>query len=216
MPLQQVPEYGYEAAGPTCAHAYLWPALRATIRRQRLLAETLRYQPRALDAGCGNGHIAGRLLDLGFQVAGFDASAEGVAQARQAVPEGRFEVLCSGDALGRVLGGDWDLVVSLEVIEHLYAPRRFVAEVFELLRPGGVFIVSTPYHGYLKNLTIALSGRMDAHFTALWDGGHIKFWSYNTLTAILNEAGFVACDFRGAGRLPGFWKSMVVSARKPG
>jgi hypothetical protein len=37
--------------------------------------------------------------------------------------------------------------------------------------------VSTPYHGYHKNLGLALSGKMDAHFTALWEGGHIKFFS---------------------------------------
>ena len=76
------------------------------------------------------------------------------------LPDGRFEVLGSGDALNRVLGTGWDLIVSQEVIEHLYAPRRFVAEMFDLLRPGGVCIVTTSYHGYFKNLVLALSGKI--------------------------------------------------------
>ncbi len=63
----------------------------------------------------------------------------------------------TGDALNRVLGTGWDLIVSLEVIEHLFAPRRFVAEMFDLLRPGGVFIVTTAYHGYFKNLAVCWS-----------------------------------------------------------
>ena len=47
-----------------------------------------------------------------------------------------------------------------------------------------------PHHGNLKNCAFALSGKLDAHFSALWDGGHIKFWSRRTLTALLQEAGF--------------------------
>ena len=43
-------------------------------------------------------------------------------------------------------------------------------------------MLSTPYHGYLKNLALAVSGRMDRHFTALHVGGHIKFFSIETLT----------------------------------
>jgi 2-polyprenyl-3-methyl-5-hydroxy-6-metoxy-1,4-benzoquinol methylase len=215
-PLPLVPEYGYGTAGPNCSHPYLWPALRGMIRQLRLDPVAGTARPRLLEAGCGNGEIASRLAALGFQVSGFDASTQGIALARLAVPDGRFEVLCSGDDLGEVLGTGWDLIVSLEVIEHLYAPRRFVSELFDLLRPGGVFIVTTPYHGYLKNLALALSGRMERHFTALWDGGHIKFWSYATLTAVLLEAGFIAPALRGAGRLPWLWSSMVVAVRKPG
>jgi len=43
-------------------------------------------------------------------------------------------------------------------------------------------------------------------------GGHIKFWSRATLTALLAEEGFTVAHFEGAGRLPYLWKSMVVVA----
>ena len=80
---------------------------------------------------------------------------------------------------------------------------------------GGVAIVSTPYHGYLKNLALALMGKMDAHFTVLWDHGHIKFWSIPTLTTLLTEVGFCNIRFHRVGRIPTFAKSMIAVANKP-
>jgi 2-polyprenyl-6-hydroxyphenyl methylase/3-demethylubiquinone-9 3-methyltransferase len=55
---------------------------------------------------------------------------------------------------------------------------------------------------------------MDAHFTALWDYGHIKFWSQRTLTILLQEAGFRMVRFQGVGRVPFLWKSMIIVARR--
>jgi 2-polyprenyl-6-hydroxyphenyl methylase/3-demethylubiquinone-9 3-methyltransferase len=75
-------------------------------------------------------------------------------------------------------------------------------------------VLSTPYHGYLKNLALAVSGKMDAHFTALWDHGHIKFWSRATLATLLREAGFSRVEFLRVGRIPPLAKSMIAVARK--
>ena len=56
---------------------------------------------------------------------------------------------------------------------------------------------------------------MDRHFTALWDHGHIKFWSMATLGELLREAGFVDLRFERVGRVPALAKSMIAVARKP-
>jgi hypothetical protein len=58
---------------------------------------------------------------------------------------------------------------------------------------------------------------MDRHFTALWDHGHIKFWSMATLGELLREAGFVDVRFEGerVGRVPALARSMIAIARKP-
>ena len=98
--------------------------------------------------------------------------------------------------------GRFPVVTSLEVVEHVYSPRQYAATLFDLLEPGGVAFISTPYHGYWKNLALALSGKMDAHFTALWDHGHIKFWSVRTLRQLLQEAGFTEIRFLRVGRIP--------------
>jgi 2-polyprenyl-6-hydroxyphenyl methylase/3-demethylubiquinone-9 3-methyltransferase len=105
------------------------------------------------------------------------------------------------------------MVLSLEVIEHLYSPRLFVDRARDALVDRGSLVLSTPFHGYWKNLALALAGKLDAHFTALWDGGHIKFWSERTLRALLEERGFVVDRFALCGRIAPLAKSMVVLAR---
>lgn len=168
-----------------------------------------------LDIGCGTGVLTAIAAARGAATVGIDVSESGLAHARASYPALEWASLSAYDDLRGRLGRDFDVVISMEAIEHLYDPRLFLKQAHRALKPGGLLVLSTPYHGYLKNLVLALSGRLDAHFTALWDGGHIKFFSWQTLGRALDEAGFVDLRFRGAGRLPGLWKSMVVSARRP-
>ena len=211
---ETAPEYGWKSAEAAHSHSCLLPviddAIKLAIGRNGMQANNLSI----FDAGCGNGYLAGYLRAQGHTVAGCDASREGIKHARQAYPDIRFEDLSIYEKLFEQFGDDWDIVVSSEVVEHLYDPRKFTKNVYDLLRPGGAFVVTTPYHGYLKNLVMAVAGKMDNHFTALWDGGHIKFWSVNTLSVLLTEAGFREISFSGAGRLPWLWKSMVLTATK--
>jgi 2-polyprenyl-6-hydroxyphenyl methylase/3-demethylubiquinone-9 3-methyltransferase len=179
--------------------------------------QRLHTEPRicsVLDAGCGNGNLSGRLTAEGLEVCAFDASTSGIEHARRAFSGVRFEVASVYDDLRQRFGQEFDACVCVEVIEHLYDPRAFVCRVFDVLRPGGLFIVTTPYHGYVKNVALAVTGKLDNHYSALWDGGHIKFWSRATLTTLLEEARFQVIGFEGAGRLPLLWKSMIVTARK--
>lgn len=180
------------------------------------MAGTLGPGIRVLDIGCGNGYTAGMLLNEGCDVTGVDLSEEGIDLARKTYPTGRFELMSADEHLLRNLDCEpFDLVVSTEVVEHLYAPRSFLRGAFSALKRSGKFICTTPYHGYLKNLAISLAGKWDSHANPLWDGGHIKLWSRKTLGLALREAGFHNLSFRGAGRLPFFWMTMVMSAEKP-
>jgi SAM-dependent methyltransferase len=135
---------------------------------------------------------------------------------RRAAPGARIETLGveADAALLREEHGAFDAVVSTEVIEHLHAPHRLPALAAGLLQPGGWLIVSTPFHGYWKNLALSLAGRWDHHHTALWYGGHVKFWSRRTLSQLLQDNGFEVVGFHGVGRLPWLWKSMVLVARR--
>lgn len=198
-------DYGYQTAGLGWAHAYLLPHLRSMLGQTR---------GAVLDLGCGNGAIARALIAQGYDVYGVDASESGIAIADAESP-GRFFVLdvASGELPTELAGKRFDVVISTEVIEHLYDPRGFIAFARRILASGGDFIVSTPYHGYLRNLAMAVTGKLDDHFTVLWDGGHIKFFSRNTLEQMLREQGFEVTGFAGAGRLPYLWKSMLVKAR---
>ncbi len=167
------------------------------------------------DLGCGNGALARHLKAQGFEVTGVDPSETGIGIARKADPSLRLEV---GNAYEDLAAryGTFPAVVSLEVVEHVYAPRQYARCVHDLLEPGGRAIISTPYHGYLKNVALAMSGKMDAHFTALWDHGHIKFWSVKTLTALFAEQGLACEKVLRVGRLPALAKSMILVFRKTG
>jgi 2-polyprenyl-6-hydroxyphenyl methylase/3-demethylubiquinone-9 3-methyltransferase len=155
-----------------------------------------------------------RIEQLGFDVTGVDPSESGVRQAQLAWPKMKIHVGSAYDDLSAQFG-QFPLVCSLEVVEHVYSPRDFAHTLFRLAEPGGIIIVTTPYHGYVKNLTLAISGKLDSHFTVLSNHGHIKFWSVKTLRQLLSDAGFIAIRFVFAGRLPLLAKSMVAIAKRP-
>ncbi len=163
------------------------------------------------DLGCGNGHITGRLAALGYQVTGVDASASGIQIAQRTYPGVEFvHALIDSD----LSLGQFDLVISSDVIEHLYRPSDLLEAAVSQLKPSGQILLGTPYHGYLKNLALAATGKMDAHFSALHDGGHIKFFSVNTLSQLMRAHGFDDLHFTFYGRAPWLWKNMICHARK--
>lgn len=212
-PVATLPEDGYEFANAAlnAANLYLLPVVREELDKLRV-ATTLPL--RVFELGCGNGAVANALSEDGYSLIGCDPSTEGIRQATRAYPHLMLAQRSAYDDL-RMEFGQFPVVLSLEVVEHLYFPRKYAATVFNLLDLGGTAIISTPYHGYWKNLALAVTGRMDEHFTALWDYGHIKFWSVKTLSQLLREAGFVDIRFRFVGRIPIVAKSMIAIARKP-
>src|SRR6185295_7271936 len=98
--------------------------------------------------------------------------------------------------------GEFDLVVSSDVIEHMYRPSDLLEAARAALKPGGQILLGTPYHGYLKNLVLAATGKMDAHFSVLHNGGHIKFFSVQTLSKLMGAHGFGDLSFTFYGRAP--------------
>jgi len=198
--------YRWESAAHNESHGYLLPALHQILAGWR-------GERRCFDLGCGNGSVAAAVARRGWRVAGVDPSDEGIARAREAYPTLDLQQAEANPELVERFG-QFPVVYSLEVVEHVYAPRVFAQTLHALTEPGGLAIVSTPYHGYLKNLALALSGKLDAHFTALWDHGHIKFWSVETLTELLREAGFRQIRFERVGRVPPLAKSMIAIATR--
>jgi len=212
--ISDISGYHYENTALNNSHGILLPAV---VRQLDLLA---RVDPRiakdrtVFELGCGNGSVAWELTQRGWHLVGVDPSSEGIELAHQAFPSLQLRQGSAYENLSAQYG-QFPIVLSLEVVEHLYFPRRWAATMYSLTAPGGVALVSTPYHGYWKNLALAVTGRLDAHFTALWDDGHIKFWSINTLRLLLQEAGFTNIRFERVGRLPPIAKSMLAVARRP-
>ena len=91
-------------------------------------------------------------------------------------------------------------VWSTEVIEHVLDIKDFLDEINRVLRPGGLLILTTPYHGILKNLFIVLL-KFDRHFNPEWS--HIRYFDKKGLKQCLNNSGFSPISWSGIGR---FWK----------
>lgn len=167
-----------------------------------------------LDLGCGNGHFVSYLVKQGYDAYGTDASENGIAIAKKEYPGRFFLQDLSTDKLPVELQKlKFDTIVSTEVIEHLYNPDGFIEFCKNVLQKHDELIISTPYHGYWKNLLLAILDKWDSHHDPTWHGGHIKFWSKKTLTKLLTDKGFTVTEFKGCGRAPYFWKSMIIKAR---
>ena len=180
-----------------------------------LINSSPKFNPNILDIGCGNGSVDNYLTHRGYSVVGVDPSHAGIEIAKREFPKSNFMIGSTDDSDFIDRFGGYPFVISLEVIEHTYSPRKFCYQLFEVLNPGGIVIISTPFHGYWKNLAIALLGRSDNHYTALWEHGHIKFFSVRTLFALLSETGFIDIKWKVVGRIQPLGMSMIFCASKP-
>jgi 2-polyprenyl-6-hydroxyphenyl methylase/3-demethylubiquinone-9 3-methyltransferase len=203
-----MPEYAYSDEGPTWSNAYLWPPVLRELRR-------FVPSPQAVfELGCGNGSAARMLASEGYSVTGVDPSESGIEIAKcHENAHLTFEVGSTADDLAARFG-QFPVVISLEVIEHCPSAREFMHSFASLLAPGGVGLISTPYHGYLKNLAVVALGGFDRHFNPLWEGGHLKFFTEATLRELFTETGFARQEFHRIGRIPPLAKSTFAVIRR--
>lgn len=163
---------------------------------------------RALDVGCGAGLLAEPLARLGAAVTGIDASAEVIAAARAHAATGGVGIDYRVGGVEAVAGERFDLVASLEVIEHVADTAAFVAGLAGALADGGLLILSTPNRTPLSRLAlIGLAegtGRIPRG-THDWD----KFLTPPELTALIEGTGLKVVDTRGLAFSPA--KGFVLS-----
>jgi len=203
-----VTDYGWDTESGPDSCGYIAPKIIDILRSLQV--------KRVADIGAGNGALCREMRNAGMYVIGVEYDQKGVEVAKRNNAGINFYNYGVQDNPQDVLAIEqpFDAVVSTEVVEHLFSPHLLPTYAKPLLKKGGHLVISTPYHGYLKNCAIAILGKWDHHHTALWHGGHIKFWSVKTLTQLLEENGFRIKAFHGVGRLPFLWKSMILVAEK--
>jgi 2-polyprenyl-6-hydroxyphenyl methylase/3-demethylubiquinone-9 3-methyltransferase len=197
-------DYGYSHPQATWDDSAVWGAVQRAIEARGWLDK------RAFDLGCGNGFQANKLSQLGFGVTAVDPSDSGIATAKEHFPQLKTAIASAYDDLAAKFG-TFPLVYSIEVVEHLIDPKLYARRFFDLLEPRGLGIISTPYHGWLKNVAISVAGKWDSHHDVLWDGGHLKFFSRAKLTELLSSVGFKNISIERVGRIPPLAKSMVAT-----
>lgn len=204
-------QYTYEDSNLANAHSFLMAPLLSMLPQSTI---SQGQKIRILDLGCGNGSLSNLLAKKGYEVVGIEESEQGFTIASKNFPNCHFIQASIYDLPYATLQNSFDVVIAVEVIEHLFYPRELARAAKNCLKPNGRLILTTPYHGYFKNLALAVSGKMDHHFHALWDGGHIKFFSVKTLSTLLGTESYTDINFKFAGRFPYLWKSMLCSCQK--
>jgi SAM-dependent methyltransferase len=167
---------------------------------------------RVLDVGCGEGHFAAALMRAGFLVVGVDVAEEPLRRARAGHPELDLRVV-PVEGPWPLEDASFDTVWAGETIEHVADTAGWLSEVRRVLRSGGRLLLSTPAHGRLSLLRLAVSHRaFDAHFDPRAD--HLRFYTPRTLTRLLEDFAFEDIDVQGARGLPGFRRLLLATARR--
>lgn len=134
-----------------------------------------------LDVGGGNGLVSEAASQLGFDVLMCDISPQAVERAKtKGIECHHGEVI---DAFFDKRLGEYDAIVALEVIEHVYDPKAFLRRVFDLLKPGGVFVYTTGNFQETRFL-----GKRWGYLDI--PESHIYFFTPDTIRMYLKDAGF--------------------------
>jgi 2-polyprenyl-6-hydroxyphenyl methylase/3-demethylubiquinone-9 3-methyltransferase len=163
-----------------------------------------------LDLGCGDGRSGTYLAAHAAAYKGVDVSSEAVKLAR--VRGLDVERITDASVLP-FPHGTFDVVVCIEVLEHLFEPQLAVAEALRVLKPGGLFLATVPNAAYWRDRVDALLGMWQPagdHFGRAqpWRSPHIRFFSPSSLRRMLTQLGLTQVDVGGMptplfGRVPG-------------
>lgn len=129
-----------------------------------------------LDVGCGGGLIAEPMRRMGFAVTAIDASSENIGTARIHAGQQGLDIgyrAATVEQLEAEGAGPFDVVLTMEVIEHVADPEAFVRACARLVKPGGMMIVAT-LNRTLKSLAL---GKVAAEYVLRWVPAGTHDWN---------------------------------------
>jgi 2-polyprenyl-6-hydroxyphenyl methylase/3-demethylubiquinone-9 3-methyltransferase len=156
----------------------------------------------ALDIGCGAGLVCEPLARLGAMVTGVDAAAENVAAAAAHAEAVGLDIrYMAGEVAGLDIG-TFDLVTSVEVIEHVADKPAFLRDVAARLAPDGLLVMSTPNRTTASRVLLVGAAEAVGYVpkgTHHWE----DFITPDELESLLNDAGLIVTAMRGIAWRPG-------------
>ena len=146
------------------------------VRLAYVAGRTTLRDARVLDVGCGGGLLSEPMRRLGFEVTGVDASERNVAVATAHAAETGLDIdyrTATAEQLEAEGAGRFDVILNMEVIEHVADPEAFVRTCARLVKPGGLMIVAT-LNRTLKALALAKVG---AEYVLRWVPAGTHDWN---------------------------------------
>lgn len=165
-----------------------------------------------LDFGCGNGHLLREVVKArpDFRIYGVDISTEALKIATNRVPRGVFRFI-SDDQRIPFPNNSFDIILALDVLEHLYDTKMAFKELARVLKPNGTLIITVPYNGKVKFILATLLA-FDWYFSPY--SPHIRFYKESTLRQCLMDATLIPKRFGYFGRFFPFSNGMFAIAIK--
>lgn len=158
----------------------------------RRLKQIAPYQSagRALDIGCGPGYFLTAARKMGFDVYGLDPS-DYIVKMGQKTWGGRIQLGLIETA--NYTPESFDLVVAFDTFEHIYDPKKFLAAIHRVLKPGGVLAITTP------DPTSALAKASGKNWVSFKLPEHVFYWSPQTIRRVLEDR-FDVLEINRAGQ----------------
>ena len=162
---------------------------------------------RLLDIGCGGGLLSEPMARLGAQVVGADAAPKNIEVARLHADQVGLDIDYRAETAEALLaaGESFDAVLAMEIVEHVAEPPAFVQACHDLLRPGGVLVMST-LNRTARSFAAAIVG---AEWVMRWlpKGTHewSRFITPEELAAMMQACGLKVVDRRGMVFNPLSW-----------
>lgn len=165
---------------------------------------------RLLDVGCGAGDNVRRLKGRFDEAVGLTHDEQEVAVAAPHFTNVFVQDL--DQPIREDVGADFDAVIASHVLEHLRWPERTLANVRRRMRVGGVIVVALPNLFHYSSRANMLLGRFEYAESGLMDRTHLRWFTFETGRALLEDAGFEVERAWVDGTFP-FWRTRSVLPR---
>ena len=165
-----------------------------------------------LELGCSSGRTTSVLKGWGHRVTAVELDPEFVEAVRPFVERVVHGDLDSPSTLGALAGSSFDLIIAADVLEHLREPTRCLRQALDLLRPGGVVVLSIPNVGHGDLRLALLDGQFEYSEIGLLDRTHVQLFTRSSLERLVHDAGLQVTHWDRVAKLIGHTEVAVDPA----